>query len=135
MNKEDIIEIAASIGFLTALGAVIYCKWSDGSKQKKYEVETSPLCAQVMRSFDTKPEKDILDSEEGAELAKALGYEGILPTNQAMFQLAPGSYKDQNIKFRMSSAKTSYGGFSAWKEIHSCPKSKLADLVRRPQRR
>ena len=62
--------------------------YKDYKQKKMYEGYARPLCEKVMKEFDEN-ENGILELQEGVKMAKAVGYDKILPTNNLMFEIKP----------------------------------------------
>ena len=120
------------------LGTVGFFGIKNDKKQREYVREISPLCTQVRREFDNNPQDGKMDYNEGIKLARAAGYGGNFPDDQLVIQLQPGSYRNHDVVLRMSRLRSmdiSKENSPIWNAEYRFPKSRLAELVRRPQRR
>ena len=108
-------------------GLVLYAARGEFEKeQSKYIKETSPLCSQFMEEADI-DKTGALGPREIVDLARKVGYKETFPTNPLVAQLRPGNYENKDVILRVS------GG--SWREEYRFPKSRLAEIIRRPQHR
>ncbi len=150
MDRYDLPEIIVGTCMMGVVCAIFGGFWylmhdteKSSKKRREYQEETSPLCEQAMRQFDLNPKNGMMDPGESVELSEAVGYNKIFSTNQPIVQLEPGSYEKEDIVLRLSSSGSNMriSGFShgrgspAWSDEYRFPKSRLVDLVRRPQHR
>lgn len=71
-------------------------------EQKDYESKVQPICEKVIRKFD-KDLNGIIESDEGIDLAKRVGYKKILPIDGLIFKLRPGSVDERIVNLEITS--------------------------------
>lgn len=102
-------------------------------KEESYYSKVQPICQQVMRKFD-KNKDDCLQYNEGIEMARAVGYNKILPSENLLFYLEPRGWHSDTIGLYISSHGSHIGGLSsgnpAWYDIFEFPLSKLEELAK-----
>ena len=131
-------ETAIGAGLLSILAAGTFSA-VDTHKSTKYHKQTTPKIQEFVKKYDIN-KNDILDLEEGISMSKYLGFNQVLPSEEAAFMIYPHTFdwksKELTLKIFCPTGETKFRdddsdgyGYNyidpAWKIYHKFPLSKL----------